>query len=89
MREFRLLREGAENAERRRWERARWQMFLAMQLSPYVRNKPSTPEQWAPFGWERQAQEQKARTGDWSVSGGERRELDRIMDEFIKTKTRR
>lgn len=86
MREFRLLREAAEQAERRRWARARWQMFLAMQLSPYVRNKPSSPELWVPFGWERQVQEKRAKEGDWSVSSGERQELDRIMDEFIRTR---
>lgn len=83
MREYRLLREEAERAERRRWERARWQMFLAMQISPYVRNKPSTPALWAPFPWEREAEAERAVNGDWSIGAGERKELDRIMEEFI------
>lgn len=83
MREYRLLREAEERKERKAWVLARWQMFLALQMNPYVKRKPSTPALWAPFPWEREAEAERAMDGDWSISGEERRELDRIMEEFI------
>lgn len=36
------------------WERARWQMFLVMQMHPNLKahNKPKTPTEWVRFPWE-------------------------------------
>ncbi len=88
MREYRLLRDAAEEDERRRWERARWQMFLALQMNPYVKRKPSSPALWAPFPWEREAEAERAREADWSIGDAEQAELDRIMDEFINSRNK-
>lgn len=86
VREFLLLREAAEQAERRRWERARWQMFLMLQQNPYVKQKPSTPALWVPFGWEKEAEIKRAQSGEWAVSDKEKKELDAMLQEFINGK---
>lgn len=86
MREFLLLREAAENEERRRWEMARWQMFLAMRMNPYVKQKPSTPALWVPFGWEKEAEAARAKDGDWSVTADESKELNKMLEDFINSR---
>lgn len=86
MRQYILLREAAEQDERRKWERARWQMFLALQMNPYVKQKPSTPALWVPFSWEKDAEAARAQEGDWQVSRHEQLELDRLLEDFIKSK---
>lgn len=86
MRQYILLREAAEQDERRKWERARWQMFLALQMNPYVKQKPSTPALWVPFSWEKDAEAARAQEGDWQVSRNEQLELDRLLEDFITSK---
>ena len=86
MRQYILLREAAEQDERRKWERARWQMFLALQMNPYVKQKPSTPALWVPFAWEKDAEAARAQDGDWQVSRNEQLELDRLLEDFITSK---
>lgn len=86
MREFLLLREAAENEERRRWERARWQMFLSMRMNPYVKQKPSTPALWVPFGWEKEAEAARVKDGDWSVTADESKELNKMLEDFINSR---
>jgi hypothetical protein len=53
MTEYRLRVEGYQQRQRQEWEKARWQMFLAMQMHPYIKKKPSTPQDWIPFEWEK------------------------------------
>lgn len=55
MREYILRRKGENEKERVLWERARWQMFLIMQMHPNIKehNKPRTPEAWIRFPWEK------------------------------------
>ena len=61
-REFELRLKGWREKERREWERARWQMFLLMQMHPNIKkqHKPKSPQEWIPFEWERKKQERKA-----------------------------
>lgn len=56
MKEYRLRLEGYHNEQRNEWERARWQMFLVMQMHPHIKQgqKPNTPQQWIPFPWEKE-----------------------------------
>lgn len=86
MREYLLLHDDAEKEERRRWERARWQMFLALNMNPYVKHKPSTPERWMPFSWEKETESQRAEQGDWIVTDEESKELNKMLEEFIKSR---
>ena len=53
--EFLLRKEGKEQEERQEWERARWMMFLTMQMHPNIKKgqKPKTPQGWIPFPWEK------------------------------------
>ena len=55
MREYLLRRKGEDEKERVLWERARWQMFLTMQMHPHIKahQKPKTPEAWIRFPWEK------------------------------------
>lgn len=61
-REFELRLQGHRDAERRKWELARWQMFLTMQMHPHIKKhqKPKSPQEWIPFEWERKHRERKA-----------------------------
>lgn len=54
--EYRQRIEGKEQEERMQWERARWQMFLLMQMHPNIKKhqKPATPQSWIRFPWEKQ-----------------------------------
>lgn len=59
--EFILRKEGKEQEERQAWEIARWQMFLTMQMHPQIKkgHKPTTPQAWIPFPWEKKRQKPK------------------------------
>lgn len=63
-REFELRLKGYREAERSKWEVARWQMFLAMQMHPNIKKgqKPSNPQAWIPFPWEKQQNEPQGAT---------------------------
>lgn len=54
MAEYKLRLEGWHKKERIEWERARWQIFLLMQMHPNIKqhNKAKTPKEWIPFAWE-------------------------------------
>ena len=56
MAEYRMRYEGYQQRQREEWELARWQMFLAMQMHPYIKqqNKAKTPQAWIPFEWEKE-----------------------------------
>lgn len=59
--EFIMRKEGKEQEERLEWERARWMMFTAMQMHPYIKQerKPKTPQGWIEFPWEKKQTERK------------------------------
>lgn len=57
-----------------------------LQQNPYVKQKPSTPALWVPFGWEKEAELKRAQSGDWAVSENEKKELDAMLQEFINSK---
>lgn len=54
-----MRKEGKEQEERIAWERARWMKFLDLQMNPNIKkgHKPSSPQSWIPFPWERRRTE--------------------------------
>ena len=50
--EYKMRVEGMQQAERQEWERARWQVFMMMRMHPYMKQKPSTPQDFVRFPWE-------------------------------------
>jgi hypothetical protein len=61
MSEYLMRCEGYQQRRRDEWERARWQMFLAMQMHPYIKqhNKAKTPQEWIEFAWEKAEKKDK------------------------------
>ena len=51
-----MRRDGKIQEERIEWERARWMKFIDLQLNPNIKRgqKPSNPQKWIPFAWEKQ-----------------------------------
>lgn len=77
-----MLRKGKERELQERWEIARWQMFTAMQMHPYMKaqNKPKKVEDWVRFPWEKeQTHEPPTQV---RVTEGEVNELERIFKEL-------
>lgn len=88
-REFELRLKGYREAERSKWEVARWQMFLLMQMHPNIKKhqKPKSPQEWIPFEWERKKQERKAKAPKrCRVTKRERDKLNKIFSETINRK---
>lgn len=83
VREYELRRRGHEEAEQEKWERARWEMFLAMQMQPFVKahSKPKTPQAWIPFPWERKSAEE-VRKEDCKVTEYEVGQLGKLLRDF-------
>lgn len=82
LREFDIRRNARFEKDKEEWERARWQMFLAMQLSPYIKKhqKPKTPQGWIPFAWERV---KEMNVEDVTVTDIQVQELNKILQSFI------
>lgn len=87
-REFLLRAEGHRDAERREWERARWQMFLLMQMHPNIKkhNKPKTPQEWIPFEWEKRREIRADAPRKCKVTDKEKEMLKEIFSATKKGK---
>lgn len=70
-----------QRREQAEWERARWQMFIAMQMHPYMKPhaKKKTPQAWIPFAWERAATVTKE---DREVTADEAKQLGNLLEDF-------
>ena len=81
-REYELRRKGYDEAEQEKWERARWKMFLAMQMQPFVKShsKPKTPQAWIRFPWEKKVGE--VTKEDCLVREDEVAQLNRLLRDF-------
>ena len=84
-REFDLRLKGWNEKERREWERARWQMFLLMQMHPNIKqnSKPKSPQDWIPFQWERKQEKRIAAPKRCRISKKEMNRLKTIFSETI------
>ena len=87
-REFELRLKGYREAERNKWEIARWQMFIAMQMHPNIKkhHKPKSPQEWIPFEWENKRRERKAAPKRCRVTKKEIDKLKEIFDQTINRK---
>lgn len=79
--------EGKAEEDRQKWEVARWQMFIAMQMHPYMKkgNKPSSPQRWIPFPWEKEM-EREIPKGSYKVTDSEKEKFKELITEFIARK---
>lgn len=59
LREFLARYKAAERKAQEEWERARWQMFLTMQMHPNIKphKKAKSPTDWIRFPWEKEEEE--------------------------------
>lgn len=81
--EFSVRRKAYEQKEREDWIKRRWELFILMQMHPYIKqyNKPKTAERWIPFPWEKQNAPQE---GAHVVTDGEVDKLTAIFAQFNK-----
>ena len=70
-------------AERSKWELARWQMFLALQMQPFIKqhSKPKTVQAWIRFPWERPEVVTKE---DCKVTTEQTEQLNNMLQDFIR-----
>lgn len=54
--EYVMRKKGKDEEAKEKWEIARWQLFIQMQMHPYIKKeqKAKNPQEWIPFGWEKQ-----------------------------------
>ena len=83
VREFNLKHKARQEAEQSRWELARWQMFLALQMQPFVKqhSKPKNVQAWIRFPWEQQKEVKKE---DIKVGTQETEQLNAMLQDFIR-----
>lgn len=81
--EYELRRKGYEEKEREDWTKRRWELFILMQMHPNIKthNKPTTPELWIPFAWEKAVEPQRA---DAHISAEDVDKLTAIFAQRIK-----
>lgn len=81
LREFNIKAKARREAEQSRWELARWQSFLALQMQPGIKNKPKDIKAWITFPWERVIEVRKE---DCKVTTDEAQQLDNLLADFIR-----
>lgn len=79
MDEYKMLAEGKAEEERSKWERTRWQVFMMMQMHPYMKKKPNTPQEMIRFPWEEEKQKQ---IEGWQTSEEESQRLRDIIEDY-------
>lgn len=86
IREFLARQKAYEKKNQEEWERARWQMFLVMQMHPNIKKaqKPGSPTAWIRFPWENPAEGITAE--DCHVNEEQQEQLDELLQNFINRK---
>lgn len=84
-REYMLLQEGKNEADKERMELARWVCFNIYAMNPYIKGmKARNPRQYIRFPWEEMtAEEANAMKESCHVTPAEQAELDRIFKEVF------
>ena len=82
LREFNIKVKAKREAEQAKWERARWQMFIALQMQPFIKphSKPKTAQSWIQFPWERVVKEVSKE--DCRVTENEVEQLNILLQKF-------
>lgn len=75
--EYESLVWGYRRRQTEEWERARWQMFIHTNLSPFVKRKPRRPEELL-----RLDGDVRRNPGSCKVTEAEQKELNRIFEDF-------
>lgn len=88
LREFNAKVQAWERRSQEEWERARWQMFLVMQMHPHIKKgqKPHSAQAWIRFPWEQP--EVEVTKDDCKVETHEVEQLGKLLEDF-KNRTRR
>lgn len=86
LREFNVKMKARQEAQQAKWELARWQMFLAMQMQPFIKphSKPKDIRAWIAFPWERVKEITRK---DCKVTDMEIEQLGRLL-EYYKNRRR-
>jgi hypothetical protein len=81
-REFNLKVKARQEEQQSRWELARWQMFLALQMQPFIKShsKPKDVKAWITFPWERV---KEVRKEDCKVTSDEAQQLSNLLSDFL------
>lgn len=81
MREFNLKVKAKHEAEQAKWELARWQMFLALQMQPFIKphSKPKDAKSWITFPWERVTEIKRE---DCHITEQETEQLNKLLENF-------
>lgn len=87
MGEYHQRLKGWEAGQHEEWERARWLAWHQYNLSPFLKNKPKTPKDLAPFAWDK-AEKIDKRTARKKarITEQEKAALDAIMKDFYERK---
>lgn len=82
-REFNLKVKARQEEQQSRWELARWQMFLALQMQPFIKShsKPKDVKKWIIFPWEKA---QEVTREEIRIQGYEKEQLNKMLRDFIK-----
>lgn len=88
LREFNVKVNARQKAEEAKWERARWQMFLMLQMMPLIKphSKPKSAQAWIRFPWEKAQNENQWTAEDCKVTDREKEQLTRIFQQFKNKK---
>lgn len=86
VREFLARQKAHERRSQEEWERARWQMFLVMQMHPNIKKsqKPGSPAAWIRFPWENPVE--GITIEDCHVTEEQQEQLDELLQNFINRK---
>ena len=77
--EYTYLLRGYNEKRQQQYEIARWMSYNSMMLSPFIKHKPHSPQQYAPFPWDTPMQIAPSR-----VTPDEEIELNRLREDFLK-----
>lgn len=85
LREFNAKVQAWERRTQEEWERARWQMFLVMQMHPHLKphSKPKDPRTWIAFPWEKM---KEITIEDCKVTDTEKEQLGRLLELYRNRK---
>lgn len=83
IREFNHKVKARQEEQQSRWELARWQMFLALQMQPFIKShsKPKDAKAWITFPWE---MVREVRKEDTIVTEEQSQQLNDWLADFIK-----
>lgn len=77
--EYSYLAQGYRERQQEEYNRARWICYNVMQVMPFIKRRPSSPEAYIPFDWDGQSSEPKHTV---EVTAEEVAELSKMFQEY-------